>query len=75
MIQALVVDLRNHSSQKMESLVLRMEFSGNNRSPQHQQIVVLSVHPTGQLQCALDTNTGRWIWNFATKTYLGNAKP
>ena len=74
-IQALVVDLRNNSSQKMETLTLRMEFSGANRSPQHQQIVVLSVHPTGQLQCAMDNNTGRWIWNFATKTYLGNEKP
>ena len=74
-IQALVIDLRNTSSQKMETLVLRMEFSGNNRSPQHQQIVVLSVHPTGQLQCSMDNNTGRWIWNFATKTYLGNEKP
>ena len=74
-IQALVIDLRNTSSQKMETLVLRMEFSGNNRSPQHQQIVVLSVHPTGQLQCSMDNNTGRWIWTFATKTYLGNEKP
>lgn len=70
-IQALVMDLRNNSSRKVESLVLRMEFAGANRSPQHQQIVVLSVHPTGQLQCSLDNTTGRWIWNFATRTYDG----
>ena len=68
-IQALVVDLRNNSSRKTESLVLRMEFAGNNRSPQHQQIVVLSVHPTGQLQNSLDNTTGRWVWNFVTRTY------
>ena len=71
-IQALVVDLRNNSSRKTESLVLRMEFAGNNRSPQHQQIVVLSVHPTGQLQNSLDNTTGRWVWNFVTRTYEGS---
>jgi hypothetical protein len=70
-IQTLVMDLRNNSSRKVESLVLRMEFAGANRSPAHQQVVVLSVHPTGQLQCSLDNNTGRWIWNFATRTYDG----
>ena len=70
-IQALVMDLRNNSSRKVESLVLRMEFAGANRSPEHQQIVVLSVHPTGQLQCSLDNSTGRWLWNFASRTYEG----
>lgn len=70
-VQALVMDLRNNSSRKVESLVLRMEFAGANRSPAHQQIVVLSVHPTGQLQCSLDNSTGRWIWNFANRTYDG----
>lgn len=71
-IQALVVDLRNNSSRKVESLVMRMEFAGAaQRSPAHQQIVVLSVHPTGQLQCSMDNSTGRWVWNFATRTYEG----
>ena len=70
-IQALVMDLRNNASRKVESLVLRMEFAGANRSPAHQQIVVLSVHPTGQLQCSLDNTTGRWIWNFGSRTYDG----
>jgi len=70
-IQALVMDLRNNSSQKVESLVVRMEFAGQNRSPANQQIVVLSVHPTGQLQSHMDPTTGRWIWNFGTRTYEG----
>jgi len=70
-IQALVMDLRNNSSRKVESLVLRMEFAGAARSPANQQIVVLSVHPTGQLQCSLDNSTGRWIWNFASRSYDG----
>lgn len=72
-IQVLVVDLRNYSSQKVESLVIRMEFAGEAgaRSPTNQQVVVFSVHPTGQLQCSLDKVTGRWVWNFGNRTYEG----
>ena len=67
LIQALVFDLRNLSSQKTETLSVGLEFAGEAASPKRRQIAVLTVHPSGQLQCTLDNNTGRWVWVFQNR--------
>jgi len=68
-LQALCINMRNHVSNKVETLSLRMEFAGMNKSPERQQIVVMSVHPTGTLSCRMEQGSGRWNWQFATKTF------
>lgn len=66
-IQALCLNMRNHVSKHVETLHIQLEFAGANQSPERQQIVVMSVHPTGVLQCRQDN--GRWNWEFGTRNF------
>lgn len=65
-IQALVVNLSNHVSSKLETLCVRMEFAGVKSSPDRTQVVVMSVHPTGTLTCKADQGSSNWNWEFGT---------
>lgn len=65
-IQALVVNMSNYISDKVETLCIRSEFAGVKASPERQQIVVMSVHPTGTLTCKADQGSSRWNWEFGT---------
>jgi hypothetical protein len=68
-IQALCINLKNCISKKVETLSLKLEFSGTNTSPERQQIVVMSVHPTGTLHCSMEPHSNRWNWQFGNLTF------
>ena len=69
LIQALCLNMRNHISNKVETLTVRTEFAGALQSPDRQQVVVMSVHPTGALTCQMDQSTGRWNWQFGLSSF------
>lgn len=68
-IQALVLNMRNMVSKKIETLSVRTEFATAAASPERQQVVVMSVHPNGTLKCQLENQTGRWNWEFGARQF------
>lgn len=66
--QLLVFDLKRYMSAKTEHLSIQCQF-GLNTSPPNQQILVISVHPTGRATCRSTPKSTLWEWEFTEKTY------
>ena len=64
LVQTFVFDLKANMSDKMEHLKITCLFSGTT-SPQHVQIVVISVHPNGKATCKKVANQADWFWEFS----------
>ena len=65
--QMLYVDLRENMSSKAENLNIRMTFSEGNSSPSDNQVVVLSVHSTGEVTCHHAGTMGHYDWRWESK--------
>lgn len=66
--QLLVFDLKKYMSAKTEHLSIQCEF-GARTSPADQQILALTVHPTGRATCRSTPHTSLWEWEFTEKSY------
>lgn len=64
LIQAFVLDLKNHMSDRTELLNITSTYSGG-QSPANQQIVCISVHPNGRATCRSSGTKFDWIWSFS----------
>lgn len=62
--QILCFDLKNQMSQLNEYLELTCTFAAGHNSPGNIQIVVLTVHPNGQVVCESGSQNYNWIWSF-----------
>ena len=65
--QILWFNLRDRMSDKAELLNLKCEFSGGVPSPERIQVVVFSVHPTGQVTCQHAGGEGYFDWRWDMK--------
>jgi len=65
--QMLYVDLRENMSSKAENLNIRMTFSEGSSSPSDNQVVVLSVHSTGEVTCRHAGSMGHYDWRWESK--------
>lgn len=63
-IQCLVLDLKDHMSDRTELLNLKATYTGGT-SPAQQQVVCLSVHPNGRATCRSSGTQFEWIWSFS----------
>ena len=68
LIQCFVFELSNMLSDKTEILSVNCQFAAGQTSPSEMQVLVITVHPTGEAEC---TNRGttnyQWQWKFAEK--------
>lgn len=64
LVQAFVLDLKNHMSDRTEMLTIKATYSGGT-SPTNTQIVCLSVHPNGRATCRSSGTQFEWIWSFS----------
>jgi hypothetical protein len=71
LIQALVVDLRPYSSQKVERFRITCQFGAgqNQASPKDTVILLITVHPNGQAVCQYSTTNSlhNYNWQFVQK--------
>ena len=65
--QVLVGDLREQMSSKAESLNVRCSFSDGKTSPENTQVVVLSVHSTGEVTCSHGGGASHYDWRWEVK--------
>ena len=65
--QMLYVDLRESMSNNAENLNVRCTFAAGSTSPSNRQIVVLSVHSTGEVQCSHAGSAGHYDWRWESK--------
>ena len=66
--QMFYVDLRDSMSDRSESLNIRCSFGeGDTGSPENVQIVVLSVHSTGEVTCRHGGGQGHYDWRWESK--------
>lgn len=66
--QLLVFDLKKYMSAKTEHLSIQCEF-GSSTSPERQQILLLSVHPTGRATCRSTPKSSLWEWEFTERSF------
>jgi hypothetical protein len=64
LVQCLVLDLKDHMSDRTELLNLKATYTGGT-SPAQQQVVCLSVHPNGRATCRSSGTQFEWIWSFS----------
>ena len=66
--QMLYVDLRDSMADRAENLNIRCSFAhGSDGSPENLQIVVLSVHSTGEVTCRHGGGQGHYDWRWESK--------
>jgi hypothetical protein len=65
--QILWFNLRDRMSDKAELFNLKCEFAGGKPSPERIQVVVFSVHPTGQVKCYHAGGEGYFDWRWEMK--------
>jgi hypothetical protein len=64
-VQTVVLDVKPYYSEKTELLSIKQHFtSGAHRSPDHRQILVLSVHTDGRAVCKYGGAAQSWVWHF-----------
>lgn len=65
--QVLLSDLRDQMSDKAELLNVRASFATGKTSPEYTQIVVLSVHSTGEVTCRHGGGASHYDWRWEVK--------
>ena len=65
--QILLADLRDQMSDKAELLNVRASFTAGTSSPEHTQIVVISVHSTGEVTCRHGGGASHYDWRWEVK--------
>lgn len=65
--QCIWVNLRDRMSDKAELLNIKCDFGGGKTSPARMQVVVMSVHPTGQVTCTHAGGEGNFDWRWEMK--------
>lgn len=60
--QILPLDLKAFLSPSSSTLKIMMEFGGGNNSPANHSIIVMSVHPTGRINCQFDPQAKKLIF-------------
>jgi len=65
--QMLYVDLRESMSNRAENLNIRFTFGSGSKSPSNLQVVVLSVHSTGEVTCHHAGTPGHYDWRWESK--------
>lgn len=63
--QLLCLELKNHMSANTEHLTVQCEFAAGTASPEHQQILLITVHPNGVAICRSGSTNYSWIWEFS----------
>lgn len=68
LIQCFVFELSNMLSDKTEILSVNCQFAAGQTSPAEMQILVITVHPTGEAVCTNQGTTNyQWHWKFVEK--------
>jgi hypothetical protein len=65
LVQVFPLDLKNHMTSKIEHMKLECHFGGGNTSPNHQQILCLSVHTDGKAICSYSNAQNEYQWTFS----------
>lgn len=65
--QVLVADLREQMSSRAETLNVRCSFSDGKTSPENTQVVVLTVHSTGEVTCSHGGGSSHYDWRWEVK--------
>jgi len=63
--QLFCLELKNHMSANTENLVVQCEFAAGATSPEHLQILLITVHPNGLAICRSGSTNYSWIWEFS----------